>query len=426
VSRFVGAGLRPTRRSALALGAIGLLTVAAGGGAGLVSFGVLALVVAAVADAIYVTRRDPMTERTLPSWLPLLSSGALNVRVHETRETHVAQLRQPVLPALRAEPDHTDEAELASLLTGRHRGRHLLGPPVSRLRGPLGLVTRDYAPPLSDDIVVIPNLPRARRLADSRRRGGGDDGRARNRVGLGTEFESVRDYSPDDDVRQVNWVATAHVGRPMSNVYRVEENRDVVCVVDAGRPMTSPVGDLTRLDIALEAVTILCVEAEAAQDRVGTIAFADTILRRVSPRRRGARAVVDALFDLEPSEVESDYERAFVAVGRHKRALVVVFSDLVDENASRSLLEASVVLARRHSVMVATCRDGDLVAATSHNPVTVRDAFRSSVAVELMTAKDRVVSRLRRLGVSVVEAPAEQLGSACVREYLRLKSRGRA
>jgi uncharacterized protein (DUF58 family) len=278
-----------------------------------------------------------------------------------------------------------------------------------------------------DEVVtVFPDLPKARRLAAARRQGRStDEGRIRSRLGIGTELESIRDYSPDDDVRQINWVASARTGRPMSNQYRVEENRDLVCVVDTGRLMASPVGQLTRLDVALDAVATLAVAAEDAGDRVGALSFAAAVSRQLSPRRRGAESVVRTLFDLEPTEVESDYDRAFIALGRHKRALIALFTDLVDESASRSLLAACPVLARHHAVLIASCRDPDLAAAVADPPGDVRDVLRSAVALDLLESRQRASSLLRSMGATVVEATADKLGPACVHAYLMLKQRAR-
>ena len=197
----------------------------------------------------------------------------------------------------------------------------------------------------------------------------------RARLGLGTEFEAIRDYSQDDDIRQVNWIATARLGRAMSNQYRIEENRDLMCLVDAGRLMASPIGPMSRLDVALNAIAVLAVAAEEAGDRVGALAFEAKVTRQLAPRRRGAEAVVRALFDLEPMEVESDYERAFYAVGRQKRALVAVFTDLVDDGAARTLIAATPVLARHHVVLVASCTDPDLTSVGSRPPRDLRDVM---------------------------------------------------
>ena len=183
--------------------------------------------------------------------------------------------------------------------------------------------------------------------------------------------------------------------------------------------------DVTRLDVALNAVAVLAVAAEEAGDRVGALAFEAKVTRQLAPRRRGAEAVVRALFDLEPTEVESDYERAFFAVGRQKRALVAVFTDLLDDGAARTLIAATPVLARRHVVLVASSTDPDLAAVTSTSPRDARDVMMAAVTLELLASRRRAVSLLRGLGAVVVDATPAALGPACVGAYLNLKQQAR-
>jgi len=244
-------------------------------------------------------------------------------------------------------------------------------------------------------------------------------------MGLGTEFERVRDYSPDDDIRQVNWPATTRLGRPMSNQYRVEQDRDLICLVDAGRLMAAPLGDRDRLDVALDAVAAVGLVADALGDRCGCVAFDGRVLRELAPRRAGGAAVVRALFDLEPSATDSDYELAFRRVGARKRALVLLFTDILEETAARPLIEAVPVLGRRHAVAVASAADPDLEQIVSTLPREPRDVHAQTVALEVLAARRRVRRTLGATGAQVIEAAPGALGSACVRAYLRAKSRAR-
>jgi uncharacterized protein (DUF58 family) len=418
--------IRPTRRVAALVFVCGVATIVTAAGAVFTASLLLVLIGACGIDAWLLRRSRSTGVRSLSETVPLMATTPFSVTVSTEGPADVQRLRQPSPPEVRFVPDESDGSVLSGEMSGRHRGSYSVGPAVVRVCGPLGLASRDVGVDLSGPVRVIPDLPRARRLAAARRRGGGlSDGRVRNRLGVGTDFEAIRDYSPDDDIRQVNWVASARTGRPMSNQYRIDENRDVVCLIDMGRLMASPVGEVNRLDVALDAMTILCVEAEESQDRVGAIAFSSDVHRQLSPRRYGTAAIVDALYDLETSEVESDYERAFIAVGRHKRALVVLFSDLVDESAARALLAACPILTRRHALMVVSCRDPDLERAINTVPTDTYDVLRTSIVIDLVHTKDRVRHQLESMGVVVVEADAERLGSACVRAYLALKARAR-
>jgi uncharacterized protein (DUF58 family) len=185
--------------------------------------------------------------------------------------------------------------------------------------------------------------------------------------------------------------------------------------------MAAPLGDGDRLDAALDAATAICVVADEVGDRSGAIAFDATIRRRIPPARKSARRVVASLFDLEPRSLDSDYELAFRTIGGGKRAMVVLFTDLLDEGAARPLLEAMPVLTRRHEVIVAGAVDEDLSSFAERFPETPVEVFETAIALDVLEARARVTIELRRLGAEVVEARREQLGAACVKAYLRAK-----
>jgi uncharacterized protein (DUF58 family) len=295
------------------------------------------------------------------------------------------------------------------------------------VRGPLGLAAWYRRGGKPDEVLVYPDLPAAWRLVLAVRQGRfRDPGRlTRGPLGLGTDFESIRDYLPDDDIRQVNWRATARMGRPMSNQYRVEQDRDVVCMLDVGRLMAAPLGDRTRLDATVDAATAVALVADEVGDRAGVIAFDDRVRRRLPPARGGGDAVVRAIFDVEPTMVDSDYELAFRAVGSGKRAFVLVLTDLLEEAAAQPLLDAMPVLARRHAVVVAGVTDPDLEQMVHTPPRAPADVYAAAVALDVLDARARVAAQLRRAGADVVEARPDLLPSACVGAYLRAKARAR-
>jgi len=382
----------------------------------------LALAGAAVADARAV-RRAPELERVAPG---VLSRGvAADFRAAPSgAPTGRVRIRQPAPPDLLIAPPEEDGA-IEGEIRARRRGRHTLPPAAARLEGPLGLGRCTHRIGGDHAVLVYPDMPSAARVVQAVRDGslGEESRRTRGALGLGTEFESVREYLPDDDVRQINWRATARLGRPMSNQYRVEQDRDMVCLVDAGRLMGAPIGERTRLDAAVDGAVTVALVADEVGDHAGCLAFDDEVRVRLPPARAGGRAVVRALFDLEPSLADSDYELAFRTVGGAKRAWVLVLTDLLEEAAAGPLLEAVPVLARRHAVAVASVRDTDLEALVSTPPVEPRDAYAAAMAVEVLSARERVAGQLRRAGAQVIEAPPGVLGAACARAYLSAKGR---
>ena len=413
--------MSPTPRTAAALAALAVAAPFVPVWA--VALAALAVVAASAVDALAV-RRPPRTERQAPRALVRSVPASLAVEVFPARASRV-RVRQPVPPDLQLEPG-VGEGRLEALLTGRRRGRHELPAPAVRLVGPLGLGAWTHTVGEAGEVRVYPDVPGARRMATSVQKGRfREEARRRGPLGLGTEFESIRDYSPDDDIRQVNWRATQRLGRPMSNQFRVERDRDVVLLVDSGRLTGAPIGEATRLDLALDAAVAVAAVADVVGDRCGAIAFSGEIRRTLRPRRAGSRAVIEALFDLEPEAVDSDYERAFREVTGMKRAFVLLLTDLLEEAAARPLLDALPVLARRHAVAVASVADPDLDALVARDPGRPLDVYRAAVALEVLGARARVVSRIVRTGAEVVEAPPPSLAAACVRAYLRAKRRAR-
>lgn len=414
---------RPTRRAASALVAVALVVVALQLGAVVAAACVLGVAAVVLADALRVRAVVPELVVASPRTLARRARAPFSIRV--VGAPHVALLRQPRVPELAVEPATARGGELVATIRGLHRGRHALPGPAARLVGGLGLASVDWT--WSDPCVVqvLPDLPSARALA-AHRRGAGQEGAPVARLGIGTEFESIRDYVDGDDVRTVNWLATSRAGRPMTNRYRVDEHRDVLFLLDAGRLMVAPVGDSTRLDVALDALCALGVAADDGGDRVGAVAFGGGLLRVVEPRRRGTDAVVRALFDLQPETEDSDFLYAFRHAARRKRSIVVVLTDLVDEGASRTLLEALPVLARRHAVLLASCRDADLESVAYSAPADYADVARSAVALRLLDAHADTVRRATALGATVVEARPGALGAACVAAYAGVKARARA
>jgi uncharacterized protein (DUF58 family) len=421
---LIGLAVAPvsaTVRAAVLFGACALAALAAPTVALLAAVAVAA---AFVVDAI-VSRRRPVVHRRLPGALARGVPASLMLEA-ESVGAGALRLRQPLVPDVAVEPAEADGHLDARVRAGR-RGRHTLPSPATRMRGPLGLAAWYRRGGEPAEVLVYPDLPAAWRLVLAVRQGRfRDPGRlTRGPLGLGTDFESIRDYLPDDDIRQVNWRATARLGRPMSNQYRVEQDRDVVCMLDAGRLMAAPLGDRTRLDATVDAATAVALVADEVGDRAGVIAFDDRVRRRLPPARGGGDAVVRAVFDVEPTMVDSDYELAFRAVGSGKRAFVLVLTDLLEEAAAQPLLDAIPVLARRHAVVIAGVTDPDLEQMVHTPPRSPADVYTAAVALDVLDARARVAAQLRRAGADVVEARPDLLPNACVGAYLRAKARAR-
>ncbi len=408
----------PTVVTVALLGASALVALWLGPGAGLVA--AVAVLGAFAADIGFVWRA-PRLDRTLPAEVARGATNPFTVDV-EARGLVAVRVRQPQTAEVRFAPAEGPD-RLDGTFVALTRGHHDLGPAFTRSVGPLRLARQDHRHGAVRRVTAHADLPAARRLAVAVRQGRfRDPGLRRGPLGLGTDFESIRDYTPDDDIRRVNWLASERVGRPMANQYREDTERDLWCLVDAGRLSASPVSDRTRLDVALDALAAVAAVADVVGDRVGAVVFDDLVRRTIRPRRANAGRLVRALDELEPNVVDSDYEAAFAQVAGAKRSLVIVFTDILDEAAARPLLAAIPTLVRRHAVLVAGVRDPDLVASATTEPADQHDLLVAGVASDLLDERDRVRARISGSGAVVVDAPVHAVASSCVAAYLRLKS----
>ena len=415
--------MTPTPRAAYALLVIALVALLVPAA---VSLALVAIVVIATTVDWAIAHHRLRVRRTLPRTLARGVAARLLVETDADAPARI-EVRQAQPADVEIEPSVAQGALDARVIAYR-RGEAVLPPVTARRRGPLGLGRCTFTGEGNAPLLVYPDVVAAQRLVVALRRGQFRDPglRALGPLGLGTDFESSRDYLPDDDVRQINWTASERVGRPMSNVYRIEQDRDVVCLLDAGRLMSAPLDRRsTRLDAAVDAVTMVALVADELGDRCGVTVFDAELRSQLRPRRNGGRAVVRAILGAEPTGVDSDYDLAFRSAGAGKRSLILVFTDLVDASAARSLVASVPVLTRRHAVIVASVRDPDLDGALRREPSTRHDVYAAAVAIDVLDERRRVATRLEHAGARVVDAPEGELGEACVRAYLRLKARAR-
>ena len=390
----------------------------------------LLVLVAAIADALQV-RTPPTIERSAPQIMSRGVPSELTCRVLSGSPRML--VKQPVGDADLLVGDQVGERGLESAMLAKRRGAHLLPPLATISTGPLRLGRWYHRVGEDHTVTVYPDLPAARRLALDVRLGRfrDDARRARGQLGLGTDLESIRDYQPDDDIRQVNWKATARIGSPMSNTFRVEQDRQIMCLVDCGRLMAAPVtanddvNTITRLDVAVDVVAAVTAVAKEVGDQVGVLAFTDEIIRLVSPRRDSEDVVLEAIHDLEPIGVDADYERAFQQVIGMKRSLVIVLTDLLDDTAGEPLVRSLPILSRKHSVIVASLTDPDIDRLISQPATSIDEATQTAVAVDILEPRSLLVSRLTHRGIEVVEGDVHRLSARTVAAYLRAKRRAR-
>lgn len=300
-----------------------------------------------------------------------------------------------------------------------------------RTEGPLGLLARQGRTRLPGSLRVYPRfrsrdeaelrIDRARILEVGLRSAKGRGG--------GTDFDQLRDYTVDDEFRRIDWSATARAGRPIVRTFRAERNQHVVVLFDNGRVMAGRVAGVPRTEFAMDAALLVTTVATRLGDRCGLLAF-DRGVRAVVPTTNGrgqVGVVTEALFDLEPALVDSDYAGAFrQTLSRfRRRSLIVLLTDLVEQAVGESLLPALPVLTRSHLLLVGAIQDPE-VRAWADAPVTDEEsAYRQAAAARTLQARARAAARLRAAGATVVDVPPERLAAELGDAYLEMKATGR-
>lgn len=383
-------------------------------------------------DALGIRREPPAAfsvGRNLPvtvTWTNPLPRP-LFIRVRERWPEPVAPLgpreRQVLLPA-------RGRLEERVVVAPRHRGRGTGGTLHLRVLGPWGLVWRQLRRELPWQATVYPNLVgaslRSLPTQTQRRREAGF--RSVRRLGEGRMFESLKEWVPGEDTRTIDWKATGRRGKVMARQYEDERRQQVLIVIDAGRMLAAEVDGRPRLEAVVEAALRLAHSAVDHDDNVGLMVFADTVQQFVPPARgrRALRAILDALAVVEGKLVEPDYPAAFayLAARNRKRALTVIFTDVIDRTASEAMLAQSGTLRPRHLPLAVTLRDPALERLSVGRPTDAAGAFERAAAEELLQARGEALADMRARGVLVLDVAPAGAAGAVVDQYDRLKRRG--
>jgi uncharacterized protein (DUF58 family) len=406
------------------------------------------LLVAAVVDwLLAVPPGELRVERELPGIVPLRAEARVVWRISHQGDPGRwrlpgrgmrVRLADELAPSLGATTRRArvvvpprGRAVAATTVRPRRRGRFTPTEVVLRVEGPLGLaasqgrrrlpgVLRVYPPFDSRDEAEL-RVNKARILEVGLRSAQGRGG--------GTEFDSLREYGVDDEFRRIDWAATARSGKPIVRTYRAERNQTVLLLLDGGRTMAGRVAEVPRLDHAMDAVMMLTSLATRLGDRAGLVAFDREVRAVVAPghARDQLSRVTEAMYQLEPLLVESDYRGAFAeTLARfRRRAMLVVLTELAEQAVAETLLPALPLIARDHLVVVASVADPEVRGWALATPAEPGAAYRKAAAVATLADRRRTVARLRGLGAVVVDAPPGRLAPDLADAYLRVKATGR-
>ena len=402
-----------------------------------IALGVLAALL--VADVMLAASPGAMRlSREGDTSLRLGDSATVHVIVaNPTRRTLRGSVRDAWPPSSHAAPRARplrvaagERRRVRTTLTPTRRGDARAAGVTIRSVGPLGLAGRQRTLSAPWTVRVLPPFHSRRHLPGKLSRLRELEGQHTAMVrGQGSEFDSLRDYVPGDDVRSIDWRATARGDGVMVRTWRPERDRRILIVLDTGRTSAGRVGDTPRLDHAMDAALWLAALAGRAGDRVDFMAYDRRTRAQVRSSGRGSQVnrIVEAMAPLEAELVESDpagLVGTILSTQGRARKLVVLLTDLNAAALEEGLLPRLPSLTSRHLLLVAAVRDPEVDRMAAERGGT--DAlYRAAAAERTLSERRRVTAELRRMGVEVVDADPEHIAPALADAYINLKAQGR-
>jgi len=423
---------------AVALAAAGIVPVALFPVAGTVLLWALVVGLACGLDAaLAASPRSVAVTRAVPRAVRLTEQTRSVLTVTNLARRHLrALVRDAWTPSAGARANRhpvdlpTGESRrVTTVLVPTRRGDRAADRVTVRSFGPLGLAARQASLDVPATLRVLPEFASRRHLPSRLVRLRELDGQAAVRVrGQGTEFDSLREYVIGDDVRSIDWRATARRSEVVVRTWRPERDRRVLMVLDTSRTAAARVGDEPRLDSSIEAALLLAALATRAGDRVELVAYD----RRVRARVAGASgpqlmpALANALAPLEPAIVETDWPGVVAMIGARlsQRSLVVLLSALEPAAVESGLLGVVGQLTSDHQVVLASVRDPE-VAELLAGRSDAAAIFDAAAAERGELERAAVAVRLRRRGVVIVDALPQDLAPRLADAYLDLKAAGK-
>lgn len=337
-------------------------------------------------------------------------------------------LEFPVSSAtLQANLEPNSTKELTYTISPNKRGKFSWGDIQIKQLSRWGLIWSDWKVSATEEVSVYPDLIGLRSLSIRLTLENTGTMRQARRMGIGTEFAELREYSIGDDPRSIDWKATARRSHPIVRVLEPEKEQTLIILLDRGRLMTAQVQGLKRFDWGLNATLSLALAGLHRGDRVGVAVFDRQIHTWIPPERgqHQLSKLIDNLTPIQPVLLEPDYVGAVTRlVDRQvRRALVVLITDIVDVTASAELLAATMRLTPRYLPFCVALRDPLVDRIAADRTPEIDAAYNRAVALDLLSQRQVAFARLKQKGVLVLDAPADRISEQLVDRYLQLKAR---
>jgi uncharacterized protein (DUF58 family) len=245
--------------------------------------------------------------------------------------------------------------------------------------------------------------------------------------GDGKNFEMLRDYNKGDEFGKIDWKITARRRKPVTRIYRLENNFELSIMIDCGRMMSTEIKGLSLLDYAVNATIILSFAAIKGNDSVSFTAFGSDIKKYI-PSSKNIKIIKKlnyTLTDLQYEFAESDYHLAFSFIKSKlsKRSLIVLFTDIIDDSNIKIYHKYLSILKKKHIVLLVLLKDKNLFDTAESIPNKNTTIYTKAAAVDLILRRNKTIYNLKKLGIEVLDLFPEEVTATTLNKYLSIKHR---
>lgn len=248
------------------------------------------------------------------------------------------------------------------------------------------------------------------------------------RIGHTMEFEQIKEYVQGDDLRTLNWKATAKKNSLMVNQFQDEKSQSVYMAIDKGRVMQMPFDSLSLLDYAINSALVLSNVILKRQDKAGLFSFSKKVENRVFAERRASQMqkILDALYNVKTDFFESDYSRLYVDIKKNinQRSLIILYTNFETMDGLNRQLPYLKAIAKSHLLVVIFFSNTELNGIINQKTTTIQEVYDKVIAEKFMFEKRLIVNELKKYGIHSVLTQPENLTLDAINKYLEIKSRG--
>jgi uncharacterized protein (DUF58 family) len=366
---------------------------------------------------------------SVQSKVELVLENSSGVAVLATLIDNIPPHLRVEVPVLELKCRAHSEAAASYQITPARRGDVEIGSVYIRYQSPMRIAERWAMARMEQKVCVYPNLEEARQhsvyLIRSRQI---EMEKRHTRIrGAGREFESLREYQPGDEFRDVCWTAAARRGKLVTRLFQIERSQTVWLVIDAGRLMRARVAGLSKLDFSVNAALSLAEVALGSGDRVGLLAYGRRVQKRMLPYRGGThlRQFIQELAHIHEEPLEGDHLHAVSALlsTQKRRSLVVWLTDFPETAMTPEVIDAASEAASRHLVLFVVIGQPDLATLAASEPDSIPAMYRTTAAQETLHRREVLLAKLRQRGALAVEVSSAAASVTVVNSYLDVKQR---